>query len=864
MKLVLLLSALFCMCASNLIHAAVECAGGSNGSGLAAQNKVLFVWAKTVDDASSFPSWTNTLSTTLTDFYAVMSYNQHTITTKVATKNGGFFVSDPGHNVDYYKSVFQSGQGYLGPYGIFVEEILQKVEAEYGAIYFDDVDIIMMMITDGGSGWYLAGNPNDYTGVGYLGVQYTTGNGKTFGYFDGVNSEFATGENTTEWIVCHEYGHFLGLEDLPTTIGTYSLMQNNKVNDSNEGVTPLSVKEVMDLGWLDINNAARVQTVTTSTTVTLKPLRSTSSIVAARVLVENDPYHYFLVANHQRATNIYDGTYPADGLLIWHIYGIDYDIECAVGIDPIVNGFNKDHLDLPKSDPNYHGEGLASDFFTPSGQNQFTPWSNPSTDWFSSYDWFPTFINITNITSSGNTISFLAQSNYYPPEVLTVDSWWREQVTLNGNVTVNSGKTLTILAGTDVIITYTAISCVLDIFGTLNIAGSAVNPITFIRYTSPWYGIKFRSSSSGAINYAIIDNVQKGVHLINTNNVTVSNCTIRNFTEHGVHLNGSGATIQNCTITQPAGAPYGIQILGSGNNPNILNNTIDGTTYGIGRGTAGGLANISGNDITGCETGIRTYQSAPVIVNNRISHNNTQAILVAASSSPDIHDNEMVDNDIGIYLEQSQPSRLKWNAFSFNPSGSVHADYLLAGNTFADYQANNFDNLVGSGYDVVNNTSVTFNARGNYWVGPYYLGPLNASAPLGSPNPDAGPGGQTGKIVAEEEAPIHSVPQAFALAQSYPNPFSLHQNASNSVTRIRFDLPEPAEVEINIYDVQGKLVRTLAAGKNFAAGQMELHWNGEDNRGQAAASGIYLYRLTARSRSGNQRFTAMQKLTLMR
>ncbi|MCL4706063.1 hypothetical protein KJ068_12920 [bacterium] len=316
MNSALMLSALFCIYATVSSYAA-DCAGGMSGTGLAPHNTVLFVWAKTVDDNSAFPSWTNVTPAVFADFYAVMSYNQHTITTRVATQNDGFFVSDFGHTVQYYKDQFQSGQGYLGPYGIFVEEILQKVEIEYGAAYFDDVDVIMMMITDGGFGWY-SDDPNlNATGVGYLGVQYTTGNGKTFGYFDGVNNEFSQGEKVTEFIVCHEYGHFLGLPDYGPNYGTYSLMQNNKVNEANEGVTPLSVKDVMDLGWLDVNDGTRVQTVTANASVTLQPLRSSSGIVAAKGLPDaNNPNSYFLVANHQRSTNPYDGTYPADKVIL--------------------------------------------------------------------------------------------------------------------------------------------------------------------------------------------------------------------------------------------------------------------------------------------------------------------------------------------------------------------------------------------------------------------------------------------------------------------------------------------------------------------------------------------------------------------
>lgn len=234
-------------------------------------------------------------------------------------------------------------------------------------------------------------------------------------------------------------------------IGTYSLMQNTKVNDPNEGVTPLSVKDVTDLGWLDMNDATRVQTVTANTSVTLQPLRSPTGIVAAKVVPDaNYPYSYFLIANHQRSANPYDGTYPADGLLIWQIhgaYGPDaLDIECAVGLDPLADGFNKDHLDLYDYDPaNFHGEGLASDFFNPSGQNQFTPWTNPNTD-LPGNNPSPTYLAVTNITSNGNSMSFDVIYNFFSG-IITVDSWWKDTPFINGNVTVNAGKTVTVIPG---------------------------------------------------------------------------------------------------------------------------------------------------------------------------------------------------------------------------------------------------------------------------------------------------------------------------------------------------------------------------------------------------------------------------------
>jgi flagellar hook assembly protein FlgD len=73
------------------------------------------------------------------------------------------------------------------------------------------------------------------------------------------------------------------------------------------------------------------------------------------------------------------------------------------------------------------------------------------------------------------------------------------------------------------------------------------------------------------------------------------------------------------------------------------------------------------------------------------------------------------------------------------------------------------------------------------------------------------------------------------LAQNHPNPFG-------SSTRIRFALPAANEVTLAVYDIAGRLVRTLAQGP-MNAGDYALHWDGRDERGDDVTAGIYFYRL---------------------
>jgi hypothetical protein len=73
------------------------------------------------------------------------------------------------------------------------------------------------------------------------------------------------------------------------------------------------------------------------------------------------------------------------------------------------------------------------------------------------------------------------------------------------------------------------------------------------------------------------------------------------------------------------------------------------------------------------------------------------------------------------------------------------------------------------------------------------------------------------------------------LGQNAPNPF-------NPRTEIRFSLPRAQRAALRIYDLEGKLVRTLVAGR-LAAGFHTEVWDGTDGRGARVSSGLYFYRL---------------------
>ena len=95
-----------------------------------------------------------------------------------------------------------------------------------------------------------------------------------------------------------------------------------------------------------------------------------------------------------------------------------------------------------------------------------------------------------------------------------------------------------------------------------------------------------------------------------------------------------------------------------------------------------------------------------------------------------------------------------------------------------------------------------------------------------------------------------STPAVTFLAQNAPNPF-------NPATTIRFGLARQGRATLSIYDVSGRLVRTLVDGPRSAAVYRET-WDGRDARGNAVASGVYFYRLRAGT------FSETKKMVLTR
>jgi hypothetical protein len=94
------------------------------------------------------------------------------------------------------------------------------------------------------------------------------------------------------------------------------------------------------------------------------------------------------------------------------------------------------------------------------------------------------------------------------------------------------------------------------------------------------------------------------------------------------------------------------------------------------------------------------------------------------------------------------------------------------------------------------------------------------------------------------------IPTQYALNQNYPNPF-------NPSTTITFSVPQRENVKIVVFDILGKLVKTVV-DKEVGAGNYSVVWEGKDDNGEKVASGMYLYRIQAGS------FSAVKKMLMVK
>jgi len=112
------------------------------------------------------------------------------------------------------------------------------------------------------------------------------------------------------------------------------------------------------------------------------------------------------------------------------------------------------------------------------------------------------------------------------------------------------------------------------------------------------------------------------------------------------------------------------------------------------------------------------------------------------------------------------------------------------------------------------------------------------------------PGFQNSHYVDPSGIEEHTCPDNFQLGMAYPNPF-------NSRVSIPYIVPDAASIQIDIYDLRGRLIQseTLAHPPQFTE---TYHWNGTNDSGENCSSGMYVIRLIQNGHSASSKIVLLR------
>ena len=96
-----------------------------------------------------------------------------------------------------------------------------------------------------------------------------------------------------------------------------------------------------------------------------------------------------------------------------------------------------------------------------------------------------------------------------------------------------------------------------------------------------------------------------------------------------------------------------------------------------------------------------------------------------------------------------------------------------------------------------------------------------------------------------------SLPIEFKLYANYPNPF-------NPSTIITYDIAKASNVELSVFDMRGREIRTLVSNTFQNSGKYHINWDGNDDYGVGVSAGVYIYKLKASNKVFHRKMVLMK------
>ena len=194
-------------------------------------------------------------------------------------------------------------------------------------------------------------------------------------------------------------------------------------------------------------------------------------------------------------------------------------------------------------------------------------------------------------------------------------------------------------------------------------------------------------------------------------------------------------------------------------------------------------------------------------------------------------------------LAQNEASNSEWSG------GGLASHYVSRPNIISSLFYNNIPNSIHNGYPQTP-VLVAYSLVQEQWAGwgnlididPLFCDPDSGDYSLAENSPCVGTGEDGANMGAfgvgcEEILSTDKdvIPLQYIVHQNYPNPF-------NPVTTLRYDLPENGLVNITIYDMLGRQVKTLL-NQTQDAGYRSVIWDATNDYGKPVSAGIYLYQI---------------------
>ena len=483
------------------------------------------------------------------------------------------------------------------------------------------------------------------------------------------------------------------------------------------------------------------------------------------------------------------------------------------------------------------------------------------------------------LAASGEDGIFRYPYNVKSGDLTQSEIWGPGIIIVNGDVTVPSGRTLTINAGTTIKFIYgfdklgsgsSNTKSEILVYGALLAQGNTDNEIVFesSRHeltpgNNDWYGIYAGVGSDITMAHCIVREADYGIYAYKVANLTVTSCLFEEIKNAGIYMSlyaqSNPPEINYCRMH--ACGMYGIRCISR--SFTAYKDTVEDCLYGISY-TGDSSPLIDSCQITCAPLGISYYgiyasktsmQASPTVTGcyvqgfsqggiylNGVSNSglitNTTVYqsgvygIYCLNSSPGLLGgtntrNFIHGNAIGIWLASSSSPNIKRTKLATNLSKNLYISSGCWPNVTASTldEANSFISISTPGYyDLYNANVTTIQATGNYWGESFpEISQIYNAAYIPYVGFDP--------LRRMESPGAGTLAQAYEVAKAYPNPF-------NAQVRIDFSVDRPQYVSVNVFNIMGQKIKTMV-DEFQEAGTQSVIWDGTNQSSEPVSTGIY-------------------------